>query len=200
MLTNLSISEPSSECRTYDRLRTIGNFEYETDLWTSHVWAFSIIAPLLGGVVVYILLFMLAKRMYGDPCKRPVGTKWLIGCLLLCTSVCQGLVLMIVDSSICHNNPVLQFLEGNNSTEGGVTMADMFNPDCELAKGYYVQIAATVLWAVAGLCEIRIQDPCHTNHHQGGKKGKEEQSSVYPQIKSLMSGLSSGLSSKEVEA
>eukprot|EP00980_Cylindrotheca_fusiformis_P025150 scaffold13207_cov143-Cylindrotheca_fusiformis.AAC.3 len=71
-----------------------------------------------------------------------------MGALFLVCSLFQGLTLLVVDSSICHDNPVLQ-------SENYTTDSD----SCEWYTGLYLSIIAVVLWFLAGVAALVLPAP-----------------------------------------
>ena len=100
--------------------------------------------------------------------RYPVPQWQCYGVLYLLTSVVQGLTLLIVNSTVCHDNPVLAGLQPppHGTASGGgpdpTSTAHLlhrpdggrdpppFAADCELGVGFYCGILSTILWCVAG--------------------------------------------------
>ena len=97
--------------------------------------------------------------------RSPVPQWQCYGVLYLLTSVVQGLTLLIVNSTVCHDNPVLAGLQPPHGTASGgpdpTSTAHLlhrpdgmrdppFAADCELGVGFYCGILSTILWCVAG--------------------------------------------------
>ena len=97
--------------------------------------------------------------------RYPVQQWQCYGVLYLLTSVVQGLTLLIVNSTVCHDNPVLAGLQPPGTAGGGgpdsASTAHLlhrpdgmrdppFAADCELGVGFYCGILSTILWCVAG--------------------------------------------------
>lgn len=158
----------SKSCRNYRQLEKNTGFKYEADSKTKTVWSFSVLTPLLGVVVLFKALLI---GICGKSRGSTFGGGWkAIGVFSLVASVFQGLNLLIDSSSICLDNPALQYLESTNAD-----LADTFPDSCELAMGYSLGIAAVVLWALAGLSTFVIPEPVVLNHP------KQEQTVTYIQ-------------------
>ena len=93
--------------------------------------AFSIIAPVIGGLVT---LFA-----WTSPCVSFSQALWKQGgCLFLFTSLCQGLTLLFLGSNACVDN-MLVFASG------------LLYPDtCKLDWGTKLNISSVILWFIAG--------------------------------------------------
>eukprot|EP00529_Nitzschia_sp_RCC80_P028280 CAMPEP_0113485164 /NCGR_PEP_ID=MMETSP0014_2-20120614/24342_1 /TAXON_ID=2857 /ORGANISM="Nitzschia sp." /LENGTH=267 /DNA_ID=CAMNT_0000378801 /DNA_START=87 /DNA_END=890 /DNA_ORIENTATION=+ /assembly_acc=CAM_ASM_000159 len=128
-------------CRYYGYLEDNYGFNYYVDATTKAVWSFAIMTPILGAF--YILCACLA------PCVTNIGeSRWKsLGCLLITLSIFQGITLMVQSSSICNNNPTLQYI---NSVDPTGELAGTFPTTCEWATGYTLNIIAVVLWFLAG--------------------------------------------------
>jgi len=94
-----------------------------------------------------------------------------MGFLFLVTSAFQGLNLLIDTSSICVDNPAIQYLEVTNPD-----LANTFPDSCDRATGYAVQIVAVVLWGLAGLSTFVIPEPEIVHEHP-----RREQKVTYTQ-------------------
>ena len=81
-------------------------------------------------------------------CGLVHGMSWrCLGCSLVATAVLQGLTLLSRTSSLCDDNPFVQY-PGYLSQFTSARYAGLsgtFPATCEPAKGYYMQIAAVVL-------------------------------------------------------
>jgi len=163
---NNLLFEPSPSCQHYRTLEQNTGFEYTVDSKTRTAWAFSIIAPIVGALLIVILFFVKCGC-------RQVRSQLCIGICLLLTCLFQGLVLLMKDSSICNDNPALQYLEANDSE-----LASTFPATCEVDAGYNYMIASTVLWALAGLSELFIKTPPLSREHE-----RQDQTVTYVQNK-----------------
>jgi hypothetical protein len=134
-------------CQYYSSLEDDYGFGFTVDAKTRTVWAFSIMTPIIGGLLVVMSCF--------GPCRTVPPSQWkCLGYLFIIASVFQGLTLMVQSSSICNNNPVMQYFEvaaGN--------LADTFPDTCERATGYALNITAVVCWFLAGVLAITCPSP-----------------------------------------
>merc|ERR1712025_907989 len=100
----------------------------------------------MGGACLILKAFFSAACGHGMPGFRgaPAGGGWkCMGFFFLVTSAFQGLTLLIDTSSVCYDNPAIQYLEVTNPD-----LADTFPDSCDRAMGYAVQIVAVVLWGL----------------------------------------------------
>lgn len=98
-------------CRYYNYLENDLGFSFTVDATTRAVWSFSIITPVVGALVLVGACLA--------PCMSFGDARWkAIGCMLITLSLFQGLTLMIESSSICNDNPVLQYIETNPGLVG----------------------------------------------------------------------------------
>jgi len=143
-------------CRNYDYLKDNLGFDYTVDATTKTVWAFSIITPLFG------CLLILGACL--GPCIGSPALRWnYMGAMFILVSIFQGFTLLIKSSSICYNNPAVHYLEVNNPE-----LAKTLPEKCEWAIGFKVNIAAVVLWILAGVCALLFPPPLviHEHTHQ----------------------------------
>lgn len=94
-----------------------------------------------------------------------------MGVLFLFTGVFQGITLLIQSSSVCRDNPVIQYLEANKPD-----LSNTFSSNCELGAGFGLNIASVVLWVTAGFCTFVFPSPLVVREHP-----REEQTVTYTQ-------------------
>jgi len=94
-----------------------------------------------------------------------------MGATFILLSVFQGITLLIASSSICYDNPVLQFLEADNPN-----LAQTIPEKCEWGTGFKVNIAAVVLWFLSGACTFVFPAPSLMHEHT-----QQEQTVTYTQ-------------------
>mmetsp|Transcript_17186 Transcript_17186/g.39498 ORF Transcript_17186/g.39498 Transcript_17186/m.39498 type:complete len:255 (-) Transcript_17186:2411-3175(-) len=134
-------------CRSYDHLEKNLGFDYKLDATAKAVWSFSILTPAIG-------IFWIIGACWG-PCNDASQSRWkFLGLLFLLTSVFQGITLLIQSSSICHDNPAIQYLEANNPN-----LAETLPAQCEWATGFKINIVAVVCWILAGACCYLLPPP-----------------------------------------
>ncbi len=124
----------------------LGLENYEKDAMTTIVKAFSIIAPVFGALILLwseIRFELGLKRGY-----QYTSLSYII------TAIFQGLVLLITSSSLCDDNPALQYLEANDAD-----LADTFSSECQIARGYLMQAAAVAFWILAAIADFFVKDP-----------------------------------------
>jgi len=140
-------------CRSYSYLEDNFGFEYTVDAITRTVWSFSIVTPILGGV------FILGACL--GPCMTVRPSVWKsMGVIFVLLSAFQGITLLIQSSSICSYNPVLQYMESSNPD-----IAATLPESCELATGFLLNIAAVILWFLAGVSAIVFRAPVVVAEH-----------------------------------
>lgn len=153
-----------STCRSYSYLEEYQGFDYTIDAKTRTVQAFSIITPLVGGLLLILTCC--------GTCGKSLSKSWkIIGYLLFLTSALQGITLLIENSSICYDNPVIQYLEAKNSD-----LAGTFPSECKWAGGFKINVAAVLLWAVAGACCLLLPPPLVIH-----ERPRQEQTVTYTQ-------------------
>lgn len=134
-------------CQYYSSLEDSFGSGFTVDAKTRTVWAFSIMTPIIGGLLLFLACL--------GPCWTVQPSMWkCLGYLLIILSAFQGLTLMVKSSSICSNNPVLQYFDATASD-----LADTFPDTCEWATGYALNITAVICWFLAGLLAITCPSP-----------------------------------------
>ena len=136
-------------CRTFSVFENEWNIEMPPpDSATVAVRAFGVIATIVGGlVVIYMGL---------APCRTVSRTKWRIyGALLVCSSLFQGLCLMMPLSGLCTNNPVL-LISDEISAKG---ISETFPNECHIDVGYRCGIVATAMLFVTGILLLFFVKP-----------------------------------------
>jgi hypothetical protein len=134
-------------CQYYSSLEDDAGFGFTVDAKTRTVWAFSIMTPILGGLLICMACL--------GPCRTVPPSQWkCLGNLFIILSIFQGLTLLVQSSSICKNNPIMQYLE-----VADVSLADTFPDTCERATGYILNIVAVVCWFLAGVLAITCPSP-----------------------------------------
>mmetsp|Transcript_11922 Transcript_11922/g.28642 ORF Transcript_11922/g.28642 Transcript_11922/m.28642 type:complete len:307 (-) Transcript_11922:2612-3532(-) len=136
-------------CRTYSIVENDWNIEVPPpDSATVAIRTFGVMATIISGfVVIYMGL---------APCRSISRKRWRIyGVLLVCSSVFQGLCLMMPMSGLCTNNPLLQI--SNEFSSKGIS--DTFPNECQRAVGYRCGIVATAMFFVTGLLLLCFVKP-----------------------------------------
>ena len=135
-------------CRNYNYLNKDLGFDYELDSKARTVMAFSILAPFFGGVGVIFAYFAAFSGKLTPSRWKAFGNLYLFVVLL------QGLTLLLQSSSICSNNPVLQYLDAQSPT-----VRETLPDDCEWGPGYRLNISAVVMWFAAGILAYVLKCP-----------------------------------------
>lgn len=130
----------SDTCVSYNVLSDDG-FDYSTDKKTNVMQRLAISVAVIGGVFVVASCFV--------PCLPAVPAKaWkCVGLMFFLVCILQGCTLILMDSSICTNNPLVQYLE-EEATQAWSTLEEPTK--CESSVGFNLIITATVFWFVAG--------------------------------------------------
>lgn len=137
-----------SVCQSYKVLSDDFGFDYETDKLMQTLERIAITVPVIGGIA---LIGNGVALCAGSP--NPMIWKFFGLCFIVC-SILQGVGLKIMDSYICTNNPVVQYMEENTPSIG-----DQFQSDCVFGMGMRLGISAVVFWAVAGLACLATKGP-----------------------------------------
>lgn len=134
-------------CKSYGNLEDSSGFEYDIDAKTRATMAFSIITPILGGLAVVLACV--------GPCCTIPAPKWkAMGAIFILSSIFQGITLLVLESSICLDNPALQYMESLDAN-----LRDTFPDTCEWYTGFYLNIVAVVLWFLAGVAAMVLPAP-----------------------------------------
>jgi len=147
----------TDSCHNYGSLRDgLDTFEYVVDAKTRTVWAFLILTPLLGALVIVQAFLAATCGSSSSPGfrGRSMGGWNCLGAGFLVTGLCQGITLLIDASSICEDNPALQYLAAIDPD-----LATTFPEPCARAAGYALTIVACVLWIVAGCFIVAVPAP-----------------------------------------
>ena len=139
-----------SVCASYNYLEE----EYTVDAKTKTVRAFGILAFLVGmkGITIGYCVPCANHPTNHKQMWKTMGNIFILSCLF------QGITLLLLRSSICLDNPVIQYvtdLADNNETP----TQPQFPDECERSSGYNNSIAATCLWFGAGVLALRTPPP-----------------------------------------
>jgi hypothetical protein len=135
-------------CRGYNYLDRELGIDYDLDSKARTVMAFSILALFFGGIGVFF--------SYLAPCSGSrFSLMWMsLGNAFLFTCILQGLTLLIQNSSICSDNPVMQAMESESPT-----VRETFADECEWGPGFRLNITSVVFWFLAGMSTKFITPP-----------------------------------------
>ncbi|KAL3931761.1 MAG: hypothetical protein SGBAC_011156 [Bacillariaceae sp.] len=170
--TNDMTSTPSTDpmssqqqvCRTYDSLVSTG-FDYDMDATSRFVMAFAILTPIIGGLA-------LCLACVGPCCNNLTPSRWrAMGGVFLLSGIFQGSTLAVMQSSVCKDNPVLQYFEEYN-----LELLKTFptSGECKAYTGYYLSIVAVALWILAGAAALVLPAP-----HVDGRQPEQTQTVTY---------------------
>ena len=137
----------------------------EADHTTRAVQGMAIAAVIFGSFAI----FAVSTVPY---CGLVCFLQWkCYGFMFMITSILQGLSLLILNSSICLDNPVMRAMETDNHYLFS-QMMDIFGDKCEIGVGFKCGIASTILWFITGVftcCKPppgRYKDDCLTHNMQ----------------------------------
>ena len=132
-------------CEYYDEL----DYDYDKDSRWRTVMAFSIMAPVLGGILLFCSCLA--------PCFSVNPAQWKLGGIFcLVVSIFQGVTLLSLQSDICLENPAVGFLE---SIPGSNQILGTFPDECSWAAGFRLSITAVVFWFLAGVVILATPPP-----------------------------------------
>jgi len=139
----------STSCRSY---RSLGD-NYEFDSKARMAMVFGIFAAIVGGFATVYSIVLACSGYRSEPrSTKCLSMTFFVTCLF------QSLSLLIKGSSLCDNNPVMQY---RGEDQGGEGLAVMFNfaEECEWAAGYRLNIASVTFWILAGLSMMYMKAP-----------------------------------------
>lgn len=141
-------------CRSYKYLDKDLGVPYDLDAKSKSVMAFSILATIFGALAV--LGSCGAARGGGAAAMKSLGgTFMFVGFL-------QGMTLMMQSSSLCLDNPVMQYLDSE-----APAVRETFADECEWGPGYKAAISAVVFWFVGGLLALASNGSAEDGGAQG---------------------------------
>jgi len=121
------------------------------NIFTDGKWksakSFSIICPVIGGVACVWVWFA--------QCFHSRGTWKCLATIFLWCSLFSGMTLLFLGSNACSDNPILASQLG--SIQNG-NVAE-FTDSCAMHWGAKCNIAATILWFLAGVSMFKIEAP-----------------------------------------
>jgi hypothetical protein len=140
-------------CQSYTVLEEDIGFDYETDRKMEAIQNLTIAIMVIGGLMV------IASCV--TPCFPLGKMAWkMIGVTFIVMSILQGCTLLVLESSVCLNNPLLQYLEAERPE-----IRDNYADECEWGVGFKLGITAVVFWFLAGVstfllpAPVRVADP-----------------------------------------
>lgn len=134
-------------CRSYTDIGDEIGYSYDWDKLTEALQGIVISIIAIGGVT--------AIGACVAPCFPCHPWLWkFYGFSFVCMSVLQGVTLMILDSDVCVNNPIMQLIEQESPN-----LRQFYPETCEWGSGFKLAISATVFWGVAGIIALLIPSP-----------------------------------------
>ena len=135
-------------CKSYKFIRNDLGFDYTLDSKTTVVHTFSIITIVMGAIGI-VFAYML-------PCtKNPRTSMWnVMAGTFIFTALTQGLTLLIKQSSICLDNPIVQYLSDLSPNDG-----ERFPEECTLSLGFWFGVSAVCLYFFAGVFALVVKTP-----------------------------------------
>jgi hypothetical protein len=130
-------------CTSYDFLGD----EYYLDSQSKHLQNLSIFTAGFGTIFLLVTCCCFGKYTATPRAWKNLGFSFLILCIL------QGCTLALLRSSICTDNPYLQYL----SETKPIQYQTLEDPDhCQTSTGYNLNIAATVFWFLASISSYYV--------------------------------------------
>ena len=145
-------------CVNYGDLEDAG-FDYEMDSKAEAVRNIAISMTVIGSV----LLCWTCSAFCCPPDRR---LWWFCGFSYLILSMLQGITLLVLESSLCLNNPIMQLLEAEYPS-----IASAYDSECDWNMGFRASISATVFWFCAGVAVFIIPSPAYPSTF-GGPDGQ----------------------------
>jgi hypothetical protein len=149
-------------CRSYTDIEDVWRYSYDVDRKMDAIQIIAIVIVAVGGIMLIGSCVTLCA-----PC-HPILWK-LYGLTFLVMSILQGVTLLVLKSSVCLDNPVLQYLEARNPTR-----REIYPDECEWGMGFRMSITATVFWFVAGAVALAIPAPQKESLGPSGLPPSEE--------------------------
>mmetsp|Transcript_8868 Transcript_8868/g.14222 ORF Transcript_8868/g.14222 Transcript_8868/m.14222 type:complete len:246 (+) Transcript_8868:415-1152(+) len=141
----------SNTCVDYERLNS-DDFTYTMDKMAESLQALAIALAIIGGFFTVVSCFVPCIPYFPAKVWKGMGLLFLICCIF------QGCSLLVLQSSICDDNPVIQYLQEANP----VILETLNDPaKCTRAPGFNFGIAATVFWFVAGIIPLVVPAPSY---------------------------------------
>jgi hypothetical protein len=134
-----------SYCANYDELTDDFGYKFDVDSKWKTTKAFAIMSAALGGI--FLILGCIA------PCCALSPGKWMfLGIMFIILCLFQGLTLLSLDSNICLDNPVANFLEEQK-------LGIEFPEECEWEAGFRLNIASVAMWFAAAVAVFMLPPP-----------------------------------------
>jgi len=111
------------------------------------VRAFSIMAPLIGGLATIIIALDNCTYFVSESQWKTLALTFTVVCTLF-----QGLTFLMFQSSLCSNNPI-------NSVYPSETWDTIYKSDCEWGGASTANVFAVVLYFLAGLAMLKVGAP-----------------------------------------
>mmetsp|Transcript_20336 Transcript_20336/g.48364 ORF Transcript_20336/g.48364 Transcript_20336/m.48364 type:complete len:254 (-) Transcript_20336:821-1582(-) len=140
----------SDTCVSYNLLSDNG-FGYTLDKKAEAMQGLAIAIGTIGGV--FAIISCIIPCIPGCPNKIWQAT----GLIFVIAGIMQGCTLMLLDSSLCTNNPFVQYLTDSAPVASDILLVDPTT--CEKSRGYNLIISATVFWLLAGLMTCCFSAP-----------------------------------------
>mmetsp|Transcript_14789 Transcript_14789/g.41878 ORF Transcript_14789/g.41878 Transcript_14789/m.41878 type:complete len:257 (+) Transcript_14789:136-906(+) len=138
-----------TDCESYNNFKDDTGFDFDVNAFWRTTKAFAVIGPIVGGIALFGAVIVPCFQSAFSGRKKWMWFATVLG--LAFAGVCQGLTLLILKSSVCENNPILEYLE-DGKPDLRTTFAD--EPECQWEAGLRMGIAATVFWCLAAIYGI----------------------------------------------
>lgn len=121
-----------------------------TDGSLKAVRAFGVMTLVIGGLLAVILWL---RPCLGGRISRSQWQTVATICLLLVTPM-QALTFLLFQSNACHENPVVELLEGNFGQPG-----DLYDSECAWDSGSTANVFSVALWLATGSSMLVLGEP-----------------------------------------
>jgi hypothetical protein len=134
-------------CQSYTVLEEDLGFDYETDQKMEAIQNLTLAIMVIGGLMV------IASCV--TPCFPLGKVAWkMFGVTFIVMSILQGCTLLVLESNVCLNNPLLQYLEVEFPR-----IRENYADECEWGTGFKLGISAVVFWFLAGISTLLLPAP-----------------------------------------
>jgi hypothetical protein len=140
-----AISLPLDNSFIFQTCITYGSTPIDAPMKAARV--FAIIALVLGGVFFFASLFSVS--CFGGRSDEKLTLTRSEGVAYLLVCLCQGLSLLLLNSTICTNNSLIADLQSTLNDREKIHID--FIENCSISKGARCCIAAIVFWFMAAL-------------------------------------------------
>jgi hypothetical protein len=130
--------------------------DYVVDSKLKAVRAFSIMAPLIGGLLAIPLCFAPFSYFVGASTWKSIAMLFIVILTLF-----QALTFLVLTSSACSENPILSAAptSTNSQNAGGTIANSAYKSTCTWGAGSNANVVAVVLWFLTGVAMLVVGVP-----------------------------------------